>query len=102
MVTPSGVEPSQSAPELSFLIRGTKTLKVPLSSTNRNGFSAMIGTLSMVVKGLSGHEPPGAPCTPAKTMFHTPPSHSLHVLLRVNHCCCEPGTTFPSTLQSAM
>ncbi len=35
-------------------------------------------------------------------MFHTPPSHSAHSVLRENHCCCEPETTRPSILQSAM
>ena len=38
---------------------------------------------------------------PTKTMFQTPLDQLDHLLLRDSHCCCEAGTTWPSTTESA-
>ena len=44
----------------------------------------------------------GAPWTPWNTMFQTEPVQLPNSLLREYHCCCEPETTAPSTLVSAI
>ena len=45
--------------------------------------------------------PSGALTQPTKTMFQTALLQPDHLLLRDSHCCCEAGTTLPSTTESA-
>lgn len=45
--------------------------------------------VASTVSGGAGKVLAGAPWTPEKTMFHTPPSQLPRPLSRVYHCCWE-------------
>lgn len=94
----------KSAPAEALLTAGTTSEYLPVElSIVTYGFSAIVGVAATVVNGPTvGSADPlgagpqcdgGAPSTPLKTMFQTPPPHAPTVQSRENHCCCEPGTT---------
>ena len=57
--------------------------------------------MSTVVYGGFGKLWPGAPCTPANTMFQFDPFQLPIWSSREIHCCCEPEFTEPVTTLSA-
>src|SRR5438034_4359321 len=69
---------------------------------NKYGFSRTTGVLSITVYGCCGQAPAGGLVVPTKTMFQFPPRQLPNSVFRENHCCCEPESTCPSILQSAM
>src|SRR3954454_12871810 len=102
MVRPWVSSIAQDVPLELCCAAGTRTLYLPLPSTNRYGFSRLTGVVASV--GYGGFGKPasdGAPVTPEKTWFQTPFDQPARTLLRVSHCCWEPLTT-EGMLESAM
>src|SRR3954447_13771046 len=94
MVRPWVSSTAQDVPLELCCAAGTRTLYLPLPSTNRYGFSRLTGVVASVVYGGFGKPASdGAPSTPANTWFQTPLDQPPLWLLRINHCCCEPLMT---------
>ncbi len=68
----------------------------------RYGTSRETGVAARVVSGGFGKVFAGAPCTPEKTMFQTPPAQLPRLLSRVYHCCWETEDAWPVTFVSAI
>src|SRR5258708_2490995 len=91
---------------------GTKTLRWPAASVDRNGASRETRLVANVVNGggpsAPGARPPKlwggtAPVSPMKTWFHTALVQPSRSLFRTMNCCWEPlSTVLPENCESAM